>query len=116
MERVLRAWDRAVDTGLMEGGTETKYHFTPDGEVLSVAVGRSGQVLANGERLTPSVAERLRMEMPLLTGMVTFYENNQLAGRGLGSLDQRPGRGADASLGGFPPPASGGDLVRANRQ
>ncbi|MEU5090388.1 hypothetical protein [Streptomyces sp. NPDC021356] len=50
---------------------------------LSVAVGKSGQVLANGERLTPSVAERLRTEMPLLAGMVAFYENNQLAGRGL---------------------------------
>ncbi|WAP58174.1 hypothetical protein [Streptomyces sp. S465] len=40
-------------------------------------------MLANGERLTPSVAERLRTEMPLLAGMVTFYENIQLAGRGL---------------------------------
>ncbi|WP_327180819.1 hypothetical protein [Streptomyces sp. NBC_01334] len=35
----------------------------------------------SGERLTPAVAERLRAEMPLLAGMVTFYENNQLAGR-----------------------------------
>lgn len=68
MERVLSAWDRAVDTGLMKSGAETKYHFTPDGKVPSVAVGRSGQVLANGERLTPSVAERLRREMPLLAG------------------------------------------------
>ncbi|MER6706793.1 hypothetical protein [Streptomyces fumanus] len=67
----------------MASGTDVKYHFTPDGKVLSVAVGRSGQVLANGERLTPSVAERLREQMPLLAGMVTFYENNQLAGRGL---------------------------------
>ncbi|MGW8557980.1 hypothetical protein [Streptomyces tubercidicus] len=83
MERVLRAWDRAVDTGLMEDGAEAKYHLTPDGKVLSVAVGKSGQVLAKGERLTPSVAERLRREMPLLAGIVTFYENNQLAGRGL---------------------------------
>ncbi|WP_267717277.1 hypothetical protein [Streptomyces sp. CoH17] len=56
--------------------------------MLSVAVGRSGQVLANGERLTPSVAERLREDMPLLAGMVTFYENNQLAGRGLDSAPQ----------------------------
>ncbi|MFJ9899602.1 hypothetical protein ACIQPR_40340 [Streptomyces sp. NPDC091280] len=83
MERILRAWDRAIDTGLMASGTDVKYHFTPDGKVLSVAVGTSGQVLVNGERLTPSVAERLRTEMPLLAGMVTFYENNQLAGRGL---------------------------------
>lgn len=83
MERIGRAWDRAIDTGLMKSGAETKYHFTPDGKVLSVAVGKSGQVLANGERLTPSVAERLRTQMPLLARMVTFYENNQLAGRGL---------------------------------
>ncbi|MFJ2203292.1 hypothetical protein [Streptomyces violaceusniger] len=83
IERVLRLWDRAVDSGLMASGTETKYHLGPDGTVLSVAMGRSGQVLANGERLTPSVAERLREQMPLLAGMVTFYENNQLAGRGL---------------------------------
>ncbi|MGW0920720.1 hypothetical protein ACWD3J_17100 [Streptomyces sp. NPDC002755] len=84
----MRLWDRAIDTGLMAGGTDVKYHFTPDGKVLSVAVGRSGQVLANGERLTPSVAERLRQEMPLLAGMVTFYENNQLAGRGLDGAPQ----------------------------
>ncbi len=84
----MRLWDRAIDTGLMAGGTDVKYHFTPDGKVLSVAVGRSGQVLANGERLTPSVAEQLRQEMPLLAGMVTFYENNQLAGRGLDGAPQ----------------------------
>ncbi|WP_338675978.1 hypothetical protein V1460_25640 [Streptomyces sp. SCSIO 30461] len=81
--RVAAAWDRAIDAGLMTDGAETKYHFTPDGGVLSVAEGRSGQVLVNGERLTPSVAERLREQMPLLAPMVTFYENNQLAGRGL---------------------------------
>ncbi|MGW7319901.1 hypothetical protein [Streptomyces sp. NPDC054865] len=81
--RVAAAWDRAIDAGLMVDGAETKYHFTPDGGVLSVAEGRSGQVLANGERLTPSVAERLREQMPLLAPMVTFYENNQLAGHGL---------------------------------
>ncbi|GAA0417741.1 hypothetical protein [Streptomyces luteireticuli] len=66
----------------MEDGAETKYHFTPDGKVLSVAVGKSWQALANGERLTPSVAERLRREMPLLAPMVTFYENNQGSGTG----------------------------------
>jgi hypothetical protein len=67
----------------MAAGAETKYHFTPDGAVLSAAVGKSGQILLNGERLTPSVAERLRREMPLLAGMVTFYESNQAADRGL---------------------------------
>ncbi|MFH8477089.1 hypothetical protein [Streptomyces sp. NPDC018000] len=99
VERIWRAWDRAVDTGLMASGAETKYHFTPDGKVLSVAVGKSGQVLANGERLTPSVAERLRTQMPLLAGMVTFYENNQLAGRG---LDGAP----EDSVIPLPPPAA----------
>jgi hypothetical protein len=83
IRRLGREWDRAVDAGLMESGAETKYHFTPDGKVLSTAVGRSGQILVNGERLTPSVAERLRGEMPFLARMVTFYENNQAAGRGL---------------------------------
>ncbi|MGW6308289.1 hypothetical protein [Streptomyces niveus] len=83
IERVMRLWDRAIDSGLMADGAEVKYHLGPDGTVLSAAVGRSGQVLANGERLIPSVADRLRAEMPLLAGMVTFYENNQLAGRGL---------------------------------
>ncbi|MFI9275972.1 hypothetical protein ACIGXM_35565 [Kitasatospora sp. NPDC052896] len=83
MRRVLTAWNRAVATGLMDDGAETKYHFAPDGEVLSVAVGKSGQVLGNGERLTPSVAERLRRELPLLAHMVTFYERNQTDGRGL---------------------------------
>lgn len=76
-------WNRAIAAGLMEEGAETKYHFTPDGKVLSVAVGKSGQILANGQRLTPSFAEQLHREMPFLAGMVTFYENNQAAGRGL---------------------------------
>lgn len=83
MRERCEAWDRAIEIGLMEEGAETKYHFTPDGKVLSVAVGKSGQILANGERLTPSVADRLRIEMPFLAGMVTFYENNQAAGLGL---------------------------------
>lgn len=83
IERVMRLWDQALATGLMADGTDVKYHLGPDGTVLSVALGRSGQVLANGERLTPSAAERLREQMPLLAGMVTFYENNQLAGHGL---------------------------------
>ncbi|MEU2517125.1 hypothetical protein [Streptomyces syringium] len=90
IERIWHAWSRAIDSGLMEDGAERKYHFTPDGRVLSVAVGRSGQVLANGERLTPSVAERLRREMPFLAPTVTFYENNQAAGCG---LEGAPGDG-----------------------
>ncbi|MFI5867313.1 hypothetical protein [Streptomyces sp. NPDC051546] len=83
IERVMRLWERAIDSGLIDGATEAKYHLGPDGTVLSVAVGRSGQVLANGERLTPSAAERLRKEMPRLAGIVTFYESNQRAGLGL---------------------------------
>lgn len=83
MKERWEAWNRAIAAGLMEEGAETKYHFTPDGKVLSVAVGKSGQILANGERLTPSFAEQLRREMPFLAGMVAFYENNQAAGRGL---------------------------------
>lgn len=101
IERVMRLWNVAVDTGLMADDTDVKYHLGPDGTVLSVALGGSGQVLANGERLTPSVAERLREQMPLLAGMVTFYENNQLAGRGLdgapedGVMPLAPPRGPD---------------------
>lgn len=83
MKERWEAWNRAIDAGLMEEGAETKYHSTPDGKVLSVAVGKSSQILANGERLTPSFAEQLRREMPFLAPMVTFYENNQAAGRGL---------------------------------
>ncbi|WP_245703690.1 hypothetical protein [Streptomyces lushanensis] len=79
----MRLWDWAINTGLMAGGAEVKYHLGLDGTVLSVALGRSGQALADGERLSPSVAEGLREQMPLLAGMVSFYENNQLAGRGL---------------------------------
>lgn len=101
MRRVLAAWNQAIDSGLMADGAETKYHFTPDGEVLSVAVGKNGQVLANGERLTPSVAERLRRELPLLAHMVTFYERNQIDGRGLDGAPEdgltllEPDRGPD---------------------
>ncbi|MEU2856676.1 hypothetical protein [Streptomyces syringium] len=104
IERIWHAWNRAIDSGLMEDGAETKYHFTPDGKVLSVAVGRSGQVLANGERLTPSVAERLRREMPFLAPMVTFYENNQAAGRG---LEGAPGDGVFPLPGYAPGPGPG---------
>ncbi|MGK5639792.1 hypothetical protein ACSNOK_15980 [Streptomyces sp. URMC 126] len=102
IERIWHAWNRASGAGLMEDGAETKYHFTPDGKVLSVAVGKSGQVQANDERLTPSVAERLRHEMPFLAPMVNFYENNQAAGRGLegapadGMMPMVPPRGPDA--------------------
>lgn len=86
--RIYRAWDAAVASGLMEEGAETKYHFTPDGKVLSVAVGKSGQLLANGERLTPSVAERLRREMPLMAQMVNLYVMNQFTGRGMQGAPQ----------------------------
>lgn len=46
MERSGCLWGRAIEVGLMASGAETKYRFTPDGKVLSVAVGRSGQLLA----------------------------------------------------------------------
>ncbi|WP_066948888.1 hypothetical protein [Streptomyces lushanensis] len=46
-----RPQDRAIDTGLMASGTDVKYHLGPDGTVFPVALGRSGQVLASGERL-----------------------------------------------------------------
>ncbi|MDJ0383742.1 hypothetical protein [Streptomyces sp. G-G2] len=114
MKERWEAWDRAVAAGLMEEGAETKYHFTPDGKVLSVAVGKSGQLLANGERLTPSAADRLRVEMPFLAQMVTFYENNQAAGRGLeggpedGVTMLEPPRGPDPM-----PPVDEAAMARA---
>ncbi|GAB2520736.1 hypothetical protein GCM10026982_54610 [Nocardiopsis aegyptia] len=83
MLRLAKAWDRAITLGLMASGQDVKYHFDPDGGVLPVAEGKSGQVLANGERLTPAVTERLRAQMPLLAEMVTFYERGQISGRGL---------------------------------
>ncbi|MBZ4321437.1 hypothetical protein [Streptomyces huiliensis] len=43
IERIRHAWNRAIAAGPMENGAETKYHFTPDGKVLSGAVGKSGQ-------------------------------------------------------------------------
>ncbi|MFF1358542.1 hypothetical protein [Streptomyces sp. NPDC058297] len=52
------AWNRAIAAGLMEEGAEAKYHFTPDGKVLSVAVGKSGQILANGQRPTANGRSR----------------------------------------------------------
>lgn len=88
MLRLAKAWDRAIDLGLMASGQDVKYHFDPDGGVLSVAEGKSGQVLANGEWLTPAVAERLRAQMPLLAEVVTFYERNQIDGRGLGGAPE----------------------------
>ncbi|MBB5491509.1 hypothetical protein [Nocardiopsis metallicus] len=88
MLRLGKTWDRAIDLGLMASGQDVKYHFAPDGGVLSVAEGKSGQVLANGERLTPAVAERLRAQMPLLAEVVTFYERNQIDNLGLGGAPQ----------------------------
>lgn len=59
-----------------------------DGKVLSVAVGKSGQVLGQRRAVPPSFAERLLVEMPFLAGMVTFHENHQAAGRRLeGALE-----------------------------
>ncbi|MFH8760389.1 hypothetical protein [Streptomyces atroolivaceus] len=58
MERILRGWDRAVGTGLMGSGTGTKYHFTPDGEVLSPAVGRRERVPAAGFCAVPRRPKR----------------------------------------------------------
>lgn len=44
MKQPWEAWNRAIAAGLMEEAAETKYHFTPDGKVLSVAVGKSGRI------------------------------------------------------------------------
>ncbi|MFF7234686.1 hypothetical protein [Streptomyces sioyaensis] len=77
--RMGEAWDRAIDNGLMDEGAETKYHCAPDGKLLSIAVGKTGQILVNGEQLTPRVANRLRGEMPFLAQLVTLYEQNQAA-------------------------------------
>ncbi|MGX1972350.1 hypothetical protein [Streptomyces kronopolitis] len=73
------AWERAVDNGLMDEGAETTYHCTPDGKLLSIAVGKTGQILVNGEQLTPRVAHRLRGEMPFLAQLITLYEEAQAA-------------------------------------
>lgn len=106
MKERWEAWNRAIAAGLMEEGAETKYRFTPHGKVLSVAVGKSGQILANGERLAPSFAEQLRGEMPFLDGMVTFYENNQAASCGL------EGGTEDGVAALEPPPAAGAAALR----
>lgn len=79
LRRIDKAWDRAIGNGLMDDGAETTYHCTPDGKLLSTAVGKTGQILVNGEQLTPRLAHQLRREMPFLAQLVTLYEETQAA-------------------------------------
>ncbi|MET7715485.1 hypothetical protein [Streptomyces sp. NPDC005407] len=62
---------------------EITYFWSQDGHLLSVSATRDdGQFVANHGLLTPEWAEQLRRDMPQHAHLVTFYENNQAAGRG----------------------------------
>lgn len=74
MKRLKVEWDAAVAMGLMLDGTEVNYRATASGDVLSDAVGADGQMLVDGQELTPEWAAELRRAKPLFAGLIDMYE------------------------------------------
>jgi hypothetical protein len=74
MRRLLLAWDRAVAAGLMLSGTDVNYRTTPNGDVLSDAIGADGQLLVDGQELTSEWAARLRQTKPVFAGLIDTFE------------------------------------------
>ncbi|MFF6981431.1 hypothetical protein ACFZAV_27910 [Streptomyces sp. NPDC008343] len=75
----------AQDWALREAEARAKwrYHRTPDGQMLCAALRDDGRIALNSEILEPEVAGRLRQQMPQFAHLITFYLDNQEAGRGL---------------------------------
>ncbi|MEU8892554.1 hypothetical protein [Streptomyces sp. NPDC048442] len=61
----------------------TRYHRSPDGQMLCAALRDDGRIALNSEILNPEVADRLRRQLPRFAHLITFYLDNQEAGRGL---------------------------------
>nr|WP_192964717.1 hypothetical protein [Streptomyces venezuelae] len=74
MKRLKVEWDAAVAMGLMLDGTEVNYRATAKGDVLSDAVGADGQMLVDGQELTPEWAAELRRTKPLFAGLIDTYD------------------------------------------
>ncbi|MFF4927157.1 hypothetical protein ACFY4B_41905 [Kitasatospora sp. NPDC001261] len=74
MRRLQLAWDQAIDAGLMDDGTDVNYRVTPDGSVLSDAIGRDGQLLVDGRELTGQWAAELRRTKPVFAGLIDNFE------------------------------------------
>ncbi|WP_330290432.1 hypothetical protein [Streptomyces sp. NBC_00576] len=85
-----------------------RYHRTSDGQMLCAALRDDGRIALNSEILGPEVADRLRQQMPQLAHLITFYLDNQEAGRGLqgAPIDRTPLPGP-ASPSPEPPVADG---------
>ncbi|GLW19921.1 hypothetical protein Stsp01_66640 [Streptomyces sp. NBRC 13847] len=77
--RIGEAWNRAIDIGLVDESAKAQYHCTPDGKLLPFALDKTGQIVVDGEQLTPRVANRLRGEVPLLAQLVSLYRENHAA-------------------------------------
>ncbi|MFJ8077618.1 hypothetical protein ACIQ7Q_27745 [Streptomyces sp. NPDC096176] len=84
----------AQDWALREAKFRAKkrYHRTPDGQMLCAALRDDGRIALNSEILEPEVAGRLRQQMPQFAHLITFYLDNQEAGRGLqgAPIDRTP--------------------------
>ncbi len=74
MQQLFVAWDLAIETGLMLSGAEVNYRTTPEGDVISDAIGMDGEMLVDGRELTPEWGARLRQTKPAFVGLIDIYE------------------------------------------
>ncbi|PVC80751.1 hypothetical protein DBP19_35190 [Streptomyces sp. CS090A] len=90
-----------------------RYHCTPNGQMLCAVLRDDGRIALNSEILAPEVADRLRQQMPQFADLITFYFDNQEAGRGLqgAPIDRTPLPGPSSSS--LEPPMPDGTPVTA---
>ncbi|MFG2768114.1 hypothetical protein [Streptomyces rubiginosohelvolus] len=105
--------ERECERREAEFRAKKRHHPTPNGQMLCAVLRDDGRIALNSEILAPEVADRLRQQMPQFADLITFYFDNQEAGRGLqgAPIDRTPLPGPSSPS--LKPPVPDGTPVTA---